>query len=355
MSMIQAAPSWRETSKPKEEVLESTTLTSRVLSPFLFFFFRFIFLTIEKYLLINEDWKYDAVPEIWDGKNVADFIDPEIEEKLLALEREEDELEAKGFYQSEEEMEDSDEEEIKNLASKIKEKKKVIITEHRLRKNTHKNKPLIPRKANTKVWTTPPPLFSPCNFLHLFCLFVCLFVFVIIIKIQNVTTGDFSEHLEEMGLDATQAVATTSSQTRKRARSLSRGDGDEESTAKRARSRSTSRIDLSLHDDKVRVPFTSPLISFFFSFFLSFLSRFLAFFFFFYFFFFFFLFFFFRGICRGKLQFRRSPETCKGHEISWPRPERVIAWFRTLSQNISLLEREPLERLTDANNNNNKI
>ena len=56
-----------------------------------------------------------------------------------------------------------------------------------------------------------------------------------------------------MGLDAADAVATTSSQTRKRARSLSRGDGEggEESAAKRARSRSTSRIDLSLHDDKV--------------------------------------------------------------------------------------------------------
>jgi len=109
----------------------------------------------EKYLLVNEDWKYDAIPEIWDGKNIADFIDPEIEERLLALEREEDELEAKGFYQSEGEMEDSDEEEIKNLASKIKEKKKFIVAEHRVRKNTHKNKPLLPRKANAKV--RPPP------------------------------------------------------------------------------------------------------------------------------------------------------------------------------------------------------
>ena len=130
----------------------------------------------EKYLLVNEDWKYDAIPEIWDGKNIADFIDPEIEERLLALEREEDELEAKGFYQSEGEMEDSDEEEIKNLASKIKEKKKFIVAEHRVRKNTHKNKPLLPRKANAKV----RPLTLDC-FRHreieksLF--FVCLFVF----------------------------------------------------------------------------------------------------------------------------------------------------------------------------------
>ncbi|CAG5124539.1 unnamed protein product, partial [Candidula unifasciata] len=30
------------------------------------------------WLLANEDEKYDVIPEIWQGKNVADFIDPEI-------------------------------------------------------------------------------------------------------------------------------------------------------------------------------------------------------------------------------------------------------------------------------------
>ena len=39
-----------------------------------------------------------------DGKNVADFIDPDILEKLEALEREEEKLAAEGFYDSEEEM-----------------------------------------------------------------------------------------------------------------------------------------------------------------------------------------------------------------------------------------------------------
>ena len=45
------------------------------------------------YLLEDDDWKYDIMPEILNGKNVADFVDPEIEEKLAELEREEDELE----------------------------------------------------------------------------------------------------------------------------------------------------------------------------------------------------------------------------------------------------------------------
>ena len=39
-----------------------------------------------------------------DGKNVADFVDPEIEEKLDELEREEERLIAEGYYDSEEEM-----------------------------------------------------------------------------------------------------------------------------------------------------------------------------------------------------------------------------------------------------------
>ena len=44
------------------------------------------------------------MPEIMDGKNIADFIDPDILEKLDALEREEEKLEAEGFYESESEM-----------------------------------------------------------------------------------------------------------------------------------------------------------------------------------------------------------------------------------------------------------
>lgn len=39
-----------------------------------------------------------------DGKNIADFIDPDIEAKLEALEREEEKLEAAGFYASDDSM-----------------------------------------------------------------------------------------------------------------------------------------------------------------------------------------------------------------------------------------------------------
>lgn len=43
-----------------------------------------------KEYFVEDEWKYDVIPEIMDGKNIADYIDPEIEQKLLALEAEED-------------------------------------------------------------------------------------------------------------------------------------------------------------------------------------------------------------------------------------------------------------------------
>jgi nucleolar GTP-binding protein len=55
---------------------------------------------LEGYMLDNEEWKYDIMPEIMDGKNVADFIDPDIHAKLEALEKEEEELIANGYYDS---------------------------------------------------------------------------------------------------------------------------------------------------------------------------------------------------------------------------------------------------------------
>ena len=55
---------------------------------------------VEDCILANSEWKMDTIPEIMDGKNVADFIDPEIAEKLEALEHEEEKLQAKGIYDS---------------------------------------------------------------------------------------------------------------------------------------------------------------------------------------------------------------------------------------------------------------
>ena len=44
----------------------------------------------EHFLLEKDEWKYDKVPEIMDGKNIWDYVDPDIEEKLKDLEREQE-------------------------------------------------------------------------------------------------------------------------------------------------------------------------------------------------------------------------------------------------------------------------
>lgn len=46
----------------------------------------------EHYMLEKDEWRYDNFPEFYNGSNVLDFYDPDIERKLKALEEEEDEL-----------------------------------------------------------------------------------------------------------------------------------------------------------------------------------------------------------------------------------------------------------------------
>ncbi|CCF75940.2 NOG1, nucleolar GTP-binding protein [Babesia microti strain RI] len=43
----------------------------------------------KNYILDDPNWKYDVFPEIYDGKNVFDFVDPDIDERLKMLEMEE--------------------------------------------------------------------------------------------------------------------------------------------------------------------------------------------------------------------------------------------------------------------------
>jgi nucleolar GTP-binding protein len=46
----------------------------------------------EHFILEKEEWRYDKFPEFYNGSNVLDFYDKDIEKKLIALEEEEDEL-----------------------------------------------------------------------------------------------------------------------------------------------------------------------------------------------------------------------------------------------------------------------
>ena len=52
--------------------------------------------------LKNPDEKNDVLPEIINGKNIADYIDPDIFKNLEALEKEEELREEAGFYDDDE-------------------------------------------------------------------------------------------------------------------------------------------------------------------------------------------------------------------------------------------------------------
>lgn len=156
------------------------------------------------YLLANDEWKFDVIPEIIDGKNIADYIDPEIMERLEELEREEEEQEQQ--YEAEakheaEQFEELNEEEEEQLYT-ITEKQKLKRIEHSNVKNWHKNKPFIPRKD------------------------------------QQVSSAEFKEHFEAMGQDPSRALkriretSRSRSQSRSRSMKRQRSDGENRSISR---------------------------------------------------------------------------------------------------------------------------
>ncbi|KAI9498857.1 GTP binding protein 4 [Zychaea mexicana] len=145
----------------------------------------------KKYLLADEDWKKDTIPEFWEGHNVADFIDPEIEEKLDALEREEERLEKEGFYDNNEPIMDSDEEELRSTADAIRERKRLIVQAHRAARGSKNN--VLPKKITTKT----------------------------------ATVDDMNVHLSKMGIDADAAVERTKASAAGRKRTRAEAIPDE--------------------------------------------------------------------------------------------------------------------------------
>ncbi|KAF7100037.1 hypothetical protein CFC21_101598 [Triticum aestivum] len=170
------------------------------------------------YLLADDEWKEDILPEILDGHNVADFLDPDILERCEELEREE------GLRLEEEAAQDAfmidghDEltEEQREILGKIRKKKAMLIQEHRMKKSTAESRPIVPRKHD---------------------------------KDRKFTTKRLGRQLTSMGVDPTAAVNRLRSQSRgrKRERSLSRADGDDamevdgQHSDKKLRMRSRSR------------------------------------------------------------------------------------------------------------------
>jgi len=102
------------------------------------------------YNLRKEEYKFDVIPEIIDGKNIADYVDPEIMDKLKKLEEEEEErapMEEAELEAYENAESDLDEEE-KEIVSKIRKKRAIVVEQHRQRK--HNNQSRISRKDVVK-------------------------------------------------------------------------------------------------------------------------------------------------------------------------------------------------------------
>ncbi|CAL5037315.1 unnamed protein product [Urochloa decumbens] len=170
------------------------------------------------YILANDEWKEDILPEILDGHNVADFLDPDILERCEELEREE------GLRLEEQATQDAFEidgheltEEQKEILSQIRKKKALLIQEHRMKKRTAESRPIVPRKFD---------------------------------KDRKFTTNRMGRQLTSMGVDPSAAIARSKSRGRKRERSLSRVaadgedmeiDGQQSNKKLRLRSRSKSR------------------------------------------------------------------------------------------------------------------
>eukprot|EP01039_Chlorochromonas_danica_P010887 gene10887-12101_t len=135
------------------------------------------------YDLEDADWKFDAVPEIMDGKNVADYFDADIEERLNALEAEEAEMEASGAYDlNDDEDEELDEEELL-LYDAIKQKQTIA------RKISHLPVQQLPKKY----------------------------------VLRHRSEEEMRDQLESVGLESDKVIERT--RGRKRERSVDRDDG----------------------------------------------------------------------------------------------------------------------------------
>lgn len=173
------------------------------------------------YLLENDDWKFDTVPEFMDGKNVIDFFDPEIEERLNNLDKEESELEASGAYALDEDDDDDDiDEEDMLIYEAIKEKQTIA------RKQSHVTKPNIPT----------------------------------VLRQRGRTEDSIREQLENVGLEADGVVEHT--RGRKRSRTVEPPSSMEDtSTSVAATSRARSNISSAADKKRVRAQSTGRDVS----------------------------------------------------------------------------------------------
>ncbi|KAK2587318.1 hypothetical protein KPH14_003037 [Odynerus spinipes] len=144
-------------------------------------------LDLKKNYDIEGDQKFDVIPEMWEGHNVADYIDPEIFEKLNQLEREEQLREEAGMYDYKIPELTETMREIVALAKQIREKKIIMKDEARIQKAS--TKPVMPRTAAAKL--------------------------------RDRSVSKLKEQMEDLGIDMEETENAHFTKTRSRSRSLS--------------------------------------------------------------------------------------------------------------------------------------
>lgn len=102
------------------------------------------------FVLENPDWNDDVWPEIMDGKNVFDFIDVDIKEKIEKLERQEEEL-AKQYENNNMEVDDED----SDLDSEMLDEHDTVMENQKKIRDIHKSVKTsqIPRKVRDLTLT----------------------------------------------------------------------------------------------------------------------------------------------------------------------------------------------------------
>jgi nucleolar GTP-binding protein len=101
----------------------------------------------KEWMVKHEDWRYDAVPEIMDGMNVADWIDPDIDRKLAELEAEE---EALLWGDQDDEAEAAQYKQVQKTLAQVHSVMEQQKLENRLRTNISR-KAIVRRKNPVKV------------------------------------------------------------------------------------------------------------------------------------------------------------------------------------------------------------
>ncbi|CAD0251386.1 unnamed protein product [Spodoptera exigua] len=103
----------------------------------------------KNYSEIPEEERHDPIPEFWEGHNIADYIDPDIFDKLAELEREEELRIEGGMYAVPKIELDDTMKEIRELARQIRNKKAILKDESRLVKQS--TKPVMPRTSRARA------------------------------------------------------------------------------------------------------------------------------------------------------------------------------------------------------------